>query len=186
MEKDKKEAKGEQEKVEKLLWLDLEMSGLDVEKERILEVAAIVTNIDLEEKGSFESTIKQSDTLLDSMSEWCKTQHTKSGLVEAVKKSPLEEEVENNFLQFLSKHFSKEEKIILAGNSISQDKKFIDRYWKSISLLLHYRVLDVSSWKILFENKYKKNFPKSDKHRAIEDIRESIAELSFYLSFIRE
>ena len=184
MEKDRTETKVEAKKVEKLLWLDLEMSGLDIKKDRILEVAAVVTTVNFEEKGFFESIVKQNDTVLRSMDEWCQKQHTKSGLIEAVKKAPLEKEVEANFLRFLQQHFSKGEKIILAGNSISQDKKFIDRYWKSISELLHYRILDVSSWKIIFENRYGKIFSKTDKHRAIEDIRASIAELNFYLDFV--
>ena len=109
----------------------------------------------------------------------------KSGLIEKVKTAPKEEIVEKKFFTFLQKEFPQESKIILAGNSISQDRKFIDKYWNSIRSLLHYRMIDVSSWKVIFEHKYAKSFSKEDTHRAIADIRDSIAELKFYLSFVK-
>lgn len=168
----------------KWLWLDLEMSGLEVDTCRILEVAAIVTDYNFKEQGSFHRIVKQPQFVLDRMDEWCAKVHGKSGLTEAVKKGVAEQEVENQLLSFLSQHFGEEKNIILGGNSIAQDRKFIDRYWKKISQCLHYRMLDVSSFKIVFSEKYGQLFEKGETHRALDDIRNSIKELQFYLNFV--
>jgi oligoribonuclease len=168
-----------------LLWVDMEMSGLDVEKCRILEVAAIVTNQDFQVLESYESIVFQPQEVLDAMDEWCKENHGKNGLTAAVAKGKPEAEVEKDLLGLVSRHFQENERPILCGNSIGQDRKFIDQYWKMLAKRLHYRMLDVTSYKILFGSKFKIEYQKTGSHRALGDIQESIAELKHYLSFVQ-
>lgn len=170
----------------KLLWVDLEMTGLDVTKDRILEVAAIATDWNFKEYATLESVVHQPPKVLAGMDEWCKTQHGASGLTERVQQSKMSEgEAETMLLELLDAHFDKDERIILAGNSIHQDRKFIVRYWPALDARLHYRMLDVSAWKLVFEGKYRKKFVKPEKHRALEDIRGSIEELQYYLKKVK-
>lgn len=166
----------------KLLWVDLEMSGLDVETCRILEVAAIVTDEKLRELDSFAGIIRQPDFVLEAMDEWCQKTHGESGLTAAVKTGVPETEMELRFLDFINKNFSPDERPILAGNSIFQDRKFIDAYWPKIARRLHYRMLDVTSFKIVFQALGKPEFSKQGSHRALDDIRESMGELRHYLA----
>lgn len=173
---------------DKLLWVDLEMTGLNPETDKILEVAAIVTDWDFNELGSFEVIINQPDSVLDGMDEWCTTQHAASGLTERVKNSRLSEtEAEAQLVAFAKKHCGEEEgtKILLCGNSIHMDRRFLERQWKDFDRLLHYRMLDVSAWKVVFEGKYKKRFAKPEEHRALADIRGSIMELKYYLGKVK-
>src|SRR5690606_9852501 len=92
--------------------------------------------------------------------------------------------VENQLLAFIDEHFGADERIILAGNSIHQDRKFIENEWPRLNERLHYRMLDVSAWKVVFDGKYKKKFAKPEAHRALEDIQGSIQELKYYLKKI--
>lgn len=165
------------------LWVDMEMTGLDVSKERIIEVAALVTDEKLNVLDTYETVVFQPQDLLDKMDDWNKTHHGQSGLLAKIPSGKPESEVDRDLANFTKKHFT--EKAILAGNSIGQDRLFIDKYLKEFSALLHYRMLDVTAWKIVFENLYHQKFQKQDKHRAIDDIQESIAELKFYLNFIK-
>ncbi|MCA9338947.1 oligoribonuclease, partial [Candidatus Saccharibacteria bacterium] len=89
--------------------------------------------------------------------------------------------IENELLEFVNKNFEKSERILLAGNSIHQDRKFIDNEWPRLSEKLHYRMLDVSAWKVVFDGKYRKKFAKRGAHRALDDIRGSIEEIEYYL-----
>jgi oligoribonuclease len=171
--------------MKKLLWLDLEMSGLDVNSCRILEVAAIVTDINFAPLDQYEAIIHQPDTVLEAMDAWCKDTHGKSGLTAAVKTGKKEDLVESEFLALIDKHFAANERPVLCGNSIGQDRKFIDMYWKRVAARLHYRMIDVTSYKEIFRDRFGIEHPKQGKHRAIDDIKESIAELSFYLSHIQ-
>lgn len=168
----------------KLVWLDLEMSGLDVNQCRILEVALQITGENFTPLASYEAIVYQPPEILEAMDEWCKETHGKSGLTAAVPKGKPEAEVEKEILDLLGKHFTDQERPILAGNSIAQDRKFIDQYWPKLSQRLHYRMLDVTSFKIVFSNLYKMDFPKKGSHRALDDIKESISELKFYLSSV--
>ena len=93
--------------------------------------------------------------------------------------------VENELLEFINEHIGSEEKVLLAGNSIHQDRRFITNEWPRLDERLHYRMLDVSAWKVVFEGKYKKKFAKPEAHRAIEDIQGSIEELKYYLKKIK-
>lgn len=169
----------------KLLWVDLEMSGLEVDSCRILEVAALVTDENFQEIGQFARIVKQPKFVLDAMDEWCTKTHGESGLTAAVLTGTPEAEVERDLLAFIDQHFTKDERPVLSGNSISQDRLFIDRYWKKVSRRLHYRMLDVTSYKIIFQGKLGLEFKKQGSHRAIDDIRESIGELKFYLSHVK-
>jgi oligoribonuclease len=161
------------------------MSGLNYDDDRILEVGAIVTNKEFKELGSFHRIVFQSESVLNGMGSWCQKHHGASGLTEAVKKEGLpQEQVEAELLDWMNQYFKSKDQAILCGNSIATDREFIRRYMPKIYNRLHYRILDVSSWKIIFKEIYDKRFQKSEAHRAIEDIRQSIAELQYYMSFI--
>ena len=172
-----------EELVSKLLWVDLEMTGLDVNSEVIIEVAAIVTDLKMVQLGEYHAIVKQPQKYIDSMDEWNKTHHGASGLISKIPYGKPEAIVESELIDFVNHHFQNE-KAILAGNSIGQDKLFINKYFKNLSQILHYRVLDVSSWKIIMKNIYNIETEKKESHRATDDIRESIDELKHYLSFI--
>ncbi len=170
----------------KLLWVDLEMTGLNTQTDVILEVAAEVTDLDFRTLGSYAAVIKQSEEKLLAMDEWCTEQHTKSGLVERVRTGGLDETVVvQQLTDFISEHFGGEP-AILSGNSIHNDRQFIKVWWPQIDQLLHYRMLDVSSFKILMNAKYDTTFEKAGAHRAYDDIRASIAELEFYLKKLQK
>lgn len=168
----------------KLLWLDLEMTGLDVEKEVIIEVGAIVTDLFFNELESYHSIVNQDKRFIDSMDEWNKKTHSESGLIEKIPSGRKPHEVELDLINIVSKHFGTE-RAVLAGNSIAQDRLFIDKYFKNLSAKLHYRMLDVTSWKILMKERFAVVFDKKNKHRADDDIRESIAELAHYIKHIQ-
>lgn len=168
------------DKSTKLLWVDLEMTGLNPETDRILELAAIVTDFNFIELDQFASVIYQPETVLRNMNEWSRTQHTASGLLDRLKVAPNEQQVVNHFSSFIKNNFLGEP-AILAGNSIHQDRRFIRHWWSVVEQQLHYRMLDVSSYKILMQNKFGVDFNKQEAHRALGDIQESIAELKFYL-----
>jgi oligoribonuclease len=148
-----------------------------------LEVALVVTNQNLEPIFTFEKVVFQEQSILDSMDAWCTKHHGDSGLTAKVPSGEKESVVESQLIDIFSQ-YSKNDKAILAGNSIGQDRKFIDIWMPQLSQVLHYRMLDVSSFKIVFEGLYKMKFEKQKKHRAIDDILESIAELKYYLQFI--
>jgi len=163
----------------KLLWVDLEMTGLDANNDRILEVAAIVTDFNFTELDRFEGVVYQPPEVLNRMNEWVRTTHTATGLLSRVQAAPNEQHVVIEFADFIKRNFK--EPAILAGNSIHQDRFFIRRWWPDVEQLLHYRMLDVSSFKILMQGKYGIGFDKQQTHRALDDIQESIDELKFYL-----
>ena len=170
----------------KLLWIDLEMTGLEPEKDKILEVAAIGTNMSLKEVARYEAVVKVSDKLMKERMVgefWDKNAKSRDALIEQNKDGKPVEEVEKELLEFLDKNFGKE--IYLAGNSIHQDRKFIEREMPELNRRLHYRMLDVSAWKIYFENGLGRKFTKPENHRALDDIEGSIEELKWYLTFLK-
>ncbi len=167
------------------VWIDLEMTGLNPETDAILEIATIITdgNLTILEQGP-EFVIHQPDTVLDSMVPVVRDLHAKSGLKQAVKKSDVSMEyAEEQTLAFIKKHVRKR-KGYLAGNSVWQDRAFLRQDMPSITDYLHYRLLDVTSIKIAINSWYPEQRDmgdkKQDRHRALDDIKESIEELAFY------
>lgn len=170
----------------KLLWIDLEMTGLEVKKDVIIEVACEVTDFDFKTLASYEAIIKHPDHILDNMNEWSKVQHQASGLTERIKAEGREEsEVVHELVGFIKAQFG-DEPAVLAGNSIHNDRNFIKQYWPLVDDLLHYRMLDVTSLKILMEAKYNIRFSKKEVHRAFDDIQASIAELQYYIEALKK
>jgi len=177
--------------VERLLWIDMEMTGLDPETDRVVEVAAIVTDLDFNILGKVDIIFSQTQKFLKLMhkSPWHEEHFNKNGLFKKIEKSKISlKEGEDKLLKFIDKYFEKDIPIILAGNTIHQDRRFIVKQMKKLENRLHYRMLDVSSFKILFSKKYNKSFEhqKMASHLALEDISESIKELEFYTSFIKK
>ena len=170
----------------KLLWVDLEMTGLDPAKDRICEVAAIATDMELNEIARFEAIVKVDKKLMDERMVgefWEKNSKSRDALKTQNEKGRPIEIVERELLSFIDQNFDKE--IYLAGNSIHQDRKFIEREMPELNKRLHYRMLDVSAWKIYFENALNKKFTKPDNHRALDDINGSIEEFKWYLTFLK-
>ena len=148
-----------------LLWVDLEMTGLSPEKDRILEVAAIATDWDLNELDIFTEVVFVDEALMRERMVgpfWEENRETFEALMAQNETGKPTEEVEQDLLKFVRKNFG--EVIYLAGNSIHQDRKFIEHEWPELNRLLHYRMLDVSAWKILFENALHRSFPKPQNH----------------------
>ena len=170
----------------KLLWIDLEMTGLDPKKDRIMEVAAIATDMQLEKIAEFTAVIKVDDKLIKERMVgdfWEKNSKSRDALIKQNQNGQPAEVVESALVDFVKQNFGKE--IYLAGNSIHQDQKFIENEMPALNKLLHYRMLDVSSWKIYFENALKKRFTKPENHRALDDIEGSIEEFKWYLTFLK-
>lgn len=169
-----------------LVWLDMEMSGLDAERERIIEVATILTDGQLTEIAvGPELVIHQPDEILNAMDDWNKKHHGASGLTDRVKASTISEaDAEAQTIAFINLHVAAKERPVLAGNSIHQDRRFIRRYMPALEKRLHYRMVDVSTIKELgrrwFPQIIAKVPQKKETHRALDDIRESIDELRFY------
>ena len=167
-----------------LVWLDCEMTGLNPEHERIIEIAVIVTDAHLTQRIEGPVlVIHQSDALLDKMDKWNKSTHGKSGLIDKVKASTVvEEEAEKVLLQFLS-HYVPKSGTPMCGNSIGQDRRFLARYMPKLEAFFHYRNLDVSTLKELSKRwapGVYKSFKKKQRHTALADVHESIDELEHY------
>lgn len=167
-----------------LIWIDLEMSGLDASCDVILEIASIVTNSELEilAQGPVLAVF-QEDELLNLMDDWNQSHHQNSGLLDAVRQSQITVQIaEQETLRFLSKWLPAGISP-LCGNSIGHDRQFIARLMPELHGFFHYRNIDVSTLKELRRRWWpnSKNFVKANEHRALVDIKESIAELRFYL-----
>nr|WP_284379828.1 oligoribonuclease [Litoribrevibacter albus] len=167
-----------------LVWIDMEMTGLDPDSDRILEIATIVTdsNLNLIAEGPVLA-VHQPDDVLDAMDDWCTKTHGDSGLTDRVKKSTISvEEAERQTLEFLALHVVEGESP-LCGNSVGQDRRFMYRYMPKLESYLHYRIIDVSTLKELAKRwnpDALNGFNKAGTHKALDDIRESIAELEHY------
>ena len=167
-----------------LVWIDCEMTGLDPEKERLLEIAVIVTGPQLLPRIEGPVlVIHQSDELLDKMDNWNKGTHGRSGLIDKVKLSRIsEEEAERRVLSFLAKYLPKGTSP-LCGNTISQDRRFLVKYMPKLEAFLHYRNVDVSTFKELAKRwrpEVYSAFKKRQSHTALADVHESIDELEHY------
>ncbi|WP_428945014.1 oligoribonuclease [Pantoea sp. FN060301] len=167
-----------------LIWIDLEMTGLDPERDRIIEIATLVTDSDLNilaEGPVF--AVHQSDAQLALMDEWNVRTHTGSGLVDRVKASSIDDRAaELATIEFL-KQWVPENSSPICGNSIGQDRRFLFKYMPELEAYFHYRYLDVSTVKELarrWKPEVLTGFKKQGTHQAMDDIRESVAELSWY------
>ena len=167
-----------------LVWMDCEMTGLDPEKDVLLEIATVITNYDLKiiAEGPVLA-IRQSESKLKQMDSWCQRTHKESGLLDRVRREGCSvKEAERQTLRFL-KRYCKARTAPLCGNSIGQDKRFLVKYMPELHEFFHYKIVDVSSIKLLVSGWYGDKYTppkKREIHRALVDIRESIEELAYY------
>jgi oligoribonuclease len=168
-----------------LVWIDMEMTGLDPGQHRILEIATLITNADLEivAEGP-ELVIHQSEEVLAKMNDWSRTQHAGSGLLDRVRRSSTSEAAaETSTLEFIARHCPAGA-APLSGNSVHLDRRFLQHHMPKLEAHLHYRNVDVSTLKELVKRWYPTAFAnapkKADRHRALEDLHDSIAELRYY------
>ncbi|MDR1057889.1 MAG: oligoribonuclease [Coxiellaceae bacterium] len=168
-----------------LIWLDLEMTGLDPDKDRILEIATIVTDkhLNIMAEGPVIA-IHHSDKVLAKMDEWCVNQHGSSGLTDRVRRSKIStRKAEELTLQFLQEYVP-EGKSPMCGNTICQDRRFLYRYMPKLEKYFHYRNFDVSVLKIIARRWYPhlaKGLQRKTKHQALSDVYDSIDEMKYYI-----
>ncbi len=167
-----------------LVWVDLEMTGLDPDRDRIIEIASIVTDSALNTLAEGPViALHQSDAALDAMDEWNTTQHTRSGLVARVRASGHDERSAAAATRAFLEQWVPPGASPMCGNSICQDRRFMARHMPELEAFFHYRNLDVSTVKILMQRwrpELEAGFTKTGTHLALDDIRESIAELRYY------
>lgn len=167
----------------KIFWIDLEMTGLNPEKEVVIEVAAIITDLNFTELDQYHVVVQQPQSFLDQMDEWNTKTHTQTGLIKKVANGVHPHQVQEDLIHLSQKYFEKN-KIIIAGNSIYQDRLFLKKQFPKFESTLNYRMLDVTSWKLIFQSKFGQQFSKQNTHKALDDIRESIKEVQFYLQSV--
>ena len=167
-----------------LIWIDLEMTGLSPISDRIIEIATLVTDPDLNIIAEGPNlAIKQTDQVLNAMDEWNQTHHGATGLIQKVKSSSISEsEAEAKTIEFLER-YSRENASPMCGNSICQDRRFLANYMPKLEAFFHYRNLDVSSLKELarrWKPEILEGVNKISRHAAMDDIRDSVEELAYY------
>lgn len=171
-----------------LIWIDLEMTGLDTDRDRIIEIATVITDKQLTilAEGPVMA-IHQTDAVLAGMDDWNRSQHAKSGLIERVRASGIEEaQAEQRTLEFLRDHVPSNTSP-MCGNGICQDRRFLARLMPVLEAYFHYRNLDVSTLKELarrWAQEIAKGFNKQSTHLALDDIRDSIEELKYYREYL--
>ncbi len=167
-----------------LVWLDMEMTGLDPDRDRVIELAMIVTDANLETLAESPVwTVHQTDAVLDAMDDWNKKTHGRSGLIERVRSSTTDEAAVAAAAQAFMAEWVGKRVSPMCGNSICQDRRFMARHMPELEAYFHYRNLDVSTLKELcrrWKPEVAKGFEKKADHTAMADIRESIAELRYY------
>ena len=171
----------------KLLWVDLEMTGLDSNKDLILEVASEVTDFNFKTLDTYEACVhhkrEQVAERMQKNTWWADFPANRDEFLNNLENGKPLAEVERELLELVNKSF--DEPVILAGNSIYNDRAFIKKYMPTLELKLHYRMLDVSAWKIFMQGKYGVKYEKKEVHRAFDDIQASIAELQHYLDWFK-
>lgn len=164
------------------------MTGLDPQKDLILEVAAEVTDFEFKTLESYEARVQQKpETVAARMQAntfWRDFPSNRDEFLAKLEDGQPLKEVEQDLLELVNKHFGAE-LAVLAGNSIYNDRMFIKNWWPTLDLKLHYRMLDVSAWKVLMQGKYGVVYEKKEVHRAFDDIQASIAELQYYLDWFK-
>lgn len=172
----------------KLLWMDLEMTGLSPQEDVLLEVAVEVTDFNFRTLESYECRITQDyDTVVERMQKniwWRDYPENRDDFVGKLSEGKPLKEVEQEMIELIGRHWS-DEMAVLAGNSIYNDRLFIKHWMPELDMKLHYRMLDVSSFKILMQGKYGQVFEKKEVHRAFDDIQASIAELQSYIDWLK-
>jgi oligoribonuclease len=173
----------------KLLWVDLEMTGLDAQKDVILEVAAEITDFEFKTLATYEACINQPKELvvkrMQANAWWQDYPENRDHFVNELEKGKQLAVVEQELIALIEEHFGTEP-AILSGNSIYNDRMFIKQWMPALDLKLHYRMLDVSAWKVFMQGRFGKEFRKPEVHRAFEDIQGSIAELQYYLDWFKK
>lgn len=173
----------------KLLWVDLEMTGLDSQHDVILEIAAEITDFDFKTLASYEALVQQpKDVVVDRMQKniwWKDYAANRDEFIQKLSGGKPSGQVEQELIALVQAQFGAEP-AVLAGNSIHNDRKFIARWWPQLDLKLHYRMLDVSAWKVFMQGKHGLEFEKKEVHRAFDDIQASIAELQYYLQWFKD
>lgn len=173
----------------KLLWVDLEMTGLNPQQDVLLEVAAEITDFTFKTMVSYETRIfQQRDVVLSRMQQniwWRDFPENRDEFVKKLEGGKPLTEVEQELIALVEQHFG-DELAVLAGNSIYNDRLFIKQWMPALDLKLHYRMLDVSALKVLMQGKYGVIFEKNNTHRAFDDIQASIAELQHYIDWFKE
>lgn len=173
----------------KLLWIDLEMTSLNPAEDVILEVAAEVTDFDFKKIASYEARVHHEHetvhTRMQANPWWNDYPENRDDFLARLKEGKQLDKIEDELVALVEKHFGTEP-AILAGNSIHTDRGFIKHWLPRLERKLHYRMLDVTSWKVIMESKYSQKFEKKETHRAYDDIQESIAELQHYLEWFKK
>lgn len=176
--------------INRILWIDLEMTGLSPTEDVIFEVAAIVTDWNFKELATYHGVVKNKlSTIKERMavyaSYWDSQPASRDGLLNQNKSGKSARTIEKELIKFIDKNFKSKVPVLLAGSSVHVDRRFIIDKWPKVDARLHYRMLDVSAWKVVFEGKYKDKFIKRGVHRALDDIRGSIEELQYYLAKLK-
>ncbi len=174
----------------KLLWVDLEMTGLDPKKDLIVEIAVIITDFDFNALANYSARIKHEKKKLSTLFNANKWYHdnfpeNQQYFLNGLDSAKESEVVERELIELVNQHFGNES-AILAGNSVHSDSSFIKQHWPVLNEKLHYRILDVSSWKIIMNSKFRVECEKNSPHRALDDIQASIDELKYYLNWFDE
>lgn len=173
----------------KLLWIDLEMTGLNPRKDLILEVAAVITDFDFKELARYESIIAyDTDEVIRLMKLnewWSKFPDSRDAIVKRIENGKPLKVVEDELIDMVNQNFGSKP-AILSGNSIHQDRKFIENWWPELNKHLHYRMFDVTSLKIYMSGKFGVEYHKRSAHRAVEDIQESMDEWKYYMNWLNE
>jgi len=173
----------------KILWMDLEMTGLDPQEDVILEVAAEITDFEFRTLATYEACIKHPKDLvvkrMQANNWWQSYPHNRDHFVNNLSSGKTLGHVEQALIALVDEHFGSEA-AVLGGNSIYNDRLFIKQWMPAFDIKLHYRMLDVSAWKIFMQGKHKLDFKKPEAHRAFEDIQGSIAELQYYLDWFKK